>query len=412
MTPPGTARQAVVTVVGPRAWRRSLMLVAAGVFLAQVAFSLVVPFLPMFLRELGVRDGTSLWSGLAYSVTCLAAGVMAPVWGSLADRYGKKPMIVRAGVGMAITYLLMALVTDPVQLVIVRLLNGVVSGFIPAAIMLVSCTCPDEELAVSLGVVQAIGAAGGIMGPLLGGIMAGLVGIRTSMLVTAVLLVVAAVFPVVAVREERPSCREVSTIAADLRATLADPSLRVLFLVLGLAQAAVLVTQPTLPLWIEHLVPHRAELVTGAVFSVVGIATVVGSPLVVRLARVPYRVILLTSLFVSALFSVLQAIPRDPWGLGAFRFFFGLGNAGITVAGNTLIARCVGREARGRAFGVLNAFIYLGSVLGPLVGGAVGQGMGLDASFYAGGVILLLCGLLLRSGWQSVPGGDARQHTG
>ncbi|MDI6893624.1 MAG: MFS transporter [Bacillota bacterium] len=394
----------------PRAWRRSLILVAGGVFLAQVAFSLVIPFLPMFLRELGVRNGTSLWSGLAYSVTFLAAGVMAPVWGSLADRYGKRPMIVRAGVGMAITYLLTALVTDPIQLLVVRLANGLVSGFIPAAVMLVSCTCPEEQLALSLGVVQAIGAAGGITGPLLGGIMAELVGIRTSMVVTAFLLVLATLFPVIAVREERPSCRVASSIMGDVRGALAEPSLRVLFTVLGLAQAAVLVTQPTLPLWIEAMVPERAEVVTGIVFSVVGIATVVGSPLAVRLGWLRYRTLLLLSLLVSALFSALQALPHGPAGLGVLRFFFGLGNAGVTVAGNTLIARSVGRESRGRAFGVLNSFIYLGSVLGPLVGGAVGQGMGLAAPFHAGGLLLGVCVLLLRSGWRHLvaEGGTGR----
>lgn len=386
--------------VTPRAWRRSLILVATGVFLAQVAFSLVIPFLPMFLRELGVRDGTSLWSGLAYSVTFLAAGVMAPVWGSLADRYGKRPMIVRAGVGMAATYLLMALVGDPVQLVMVRLLNGLVSGFIPAAVMLVCCTCPEEQLAFSLGVVQAIGAAGGITGPLLGGLLAELVGIRTSMVVTAFLLVLATVFPLVGVREERPSGRTRSSIARDVRETLADPSLRVLFGVLGLAQAAVLVTQPTLPLWIAAMVPQRAEVVTGMVFSVAGVATVVGSPLSVRLGRLPYRVLLLLSLLVSALFSAMQALPRGPAGLAAVRFFFGLGNAGVTVAGNTLIARSASRESRGRAFGVLNSFIYLGSVVGPLLGGAVGQAMGLAAPFYAGAVLLGFCVLLLRWGWR------------
>jgi DHA1 family multidrug resistance protein-like MFS transporter len=384
----------------PRAWRRSLVLVATGVFLAQVAFSLVIPFLPMFLRELGVRDGTSLWSGLAYSVTFLAAGAVAPVWGSLADRYGKRLMIVRAGLGMAVTYLLTALVRNPVQLVSVRLLNGLVSGFIPAAVMLVSCTCPEEQLAFSLGVVQAIGAAGSITGPLLGGFLAELAGIRTSMVVTAFLLVLATLFPLLGVRDEGLSRRESYGVVRDVRDTLAEPPLRVLFGVLGLAQAAVLVTQPTLPLWIEAMVPERAEVVTGMVFSVAGVATVVGSPLSVRVGHLPYRVLLFLSLLVSALFSVLQALPRGAAGLAAVRFFFGLGNAGITVAGNTLIARSVSRESRGRAFGVLNSFIYLGSVVGPLVGGAVGQAMGLAAPFYAGGVLLGLCVLLLHRGWR------------
>lgn len=404
VTRAGTAASAVACT--PRAWRRSLMLVATGVFLAQVAFSLVIPFLPMFLRELGVKDETSLWSGLVYSVTFVAAGAMSPVWGSLADRYGKRPMILRAGVGMGITYIFMALVTDPGQLLLVRLANGLVSGFIPAAIMLVASACPEEQLALSLGVLQAIGAAGGITGPLLGGILADAVGIRTSMLVAAVMLVAAAGFPLWGVREERISRQRPSTIGAGLRESLTRPSLRILFPVLGLAQAAVLVTQPVLPLWIERLVPHRPEVVTGAVFSVVGIATVVGSPLVVRLVRLQYRVLLLGSLLVSALFGVLQALPRDPWSLAVLRFFFGLGNAGITVAGNTLVARSVDRDARGRAFGVLNSFIYLGSMLGPLVGGAVGQVLGLDASFYSGGVLLAACVLILGWGWRLVAAGS------
>lgn len=383
-------------------WRRSLVLIALGVFIAQVAFSLVIPFLPMFLQELGVVKRTSFWSGIIYSITFVAAGIMSPVWGSLADRHGKRPMILRAGVGMAITYGLMAVVTNHIQLLALRFLNGLVSGFIPAATMLVACACPEEQLALSLGTVQAIGAAGAITGPLLGGVLTELVGIRASMLIAALVLVLASLFPVLGVREEVNRGEAYSTVSADIRAALGNPSLRALFIIVGLAQAAVLTTQPTLPLWVQRLVPERAELITGVVFSVVGIATVIGSPLVTRLRGVDYRVILGLSLLASSLFSAAQGVAHSPWSLAGMRFFFGLGNAGVTVAANTLVARGTSRAARGRALGVLNSFIYLGSVVGPFAGGAVGDRFGLTSSFYAGAVLLVGAALLQRIWWRSI----------
>ncbi|HHY08449.1 MAG TPA: multidrug efflux MFS transporter [Corynebacteriales bacterium] len=112
----------------PRA-QKDLYLIALGVFIAQVAFSAVTPFLPSYLLQLGLKSHVSLWSGMVFSINYLTFGIMAPIWGSVSDRSGKKLMMLRAGIGMTITYSLMAFAKNPLQLLLIRGLNGMISGW-------------------------------------------------------------------------------------------------------------------------------------------------------------------------------------------------------------------------------------------------------------------------------------------
>jgi DHA1 family multidrug resistance protein-like MFS transporter len=369
-------------------WQRNLYLISLGVFVASIAFSTITPFLPIFLKELGLKNNTSLWSGLIFSINSLTFGIMAPIWGSISDKYGKKPMMARAGIGMGITYFLMSMVHNHMQLFILRGINGILSGYIPAAITLVASSSRPENLVYSLGIVQAASAVGNITGPLFGGISAKLLGIRGSMMFTGVLLFIAAILPFAAKVREEVSPGPKTSILKDIKSTLQNRQLVILFTVWLLVQAALMAVYPTLPLLISSISPENAELYTGAIFSIVGVSTALGAPLVGRIHKYSTSSILRFSLLACSAFTALQGLSASILTLGTVRFVFGFFNSAVTVAGNVLIAQSSDKGSQGSSFGMLNSIMSIGSVTGPIIGGYLGDHLGLPYSFFGGALLL------------------------
>lgn len=370
-----------VRIPGVR-WKRNLVMVCAGCFIVQASYTVVTPFLPIFVQQLGTAPDVSLWSGLLFSSSFLASAIMAPVWGSLSDRYGKRVMLVRAGFAIAATYALTAFATTHVQVLWLRVANGALSGYIPAATMLIAANTPDDELGFALGVLQTTVAVGTIMGPLFGGLMAHAFGIRGAFIACAVLPAAASVLALLGVREERIRRTEPSSVFRDVAAVLSTPALQALFAILLVTQAGALVIQPTLPLLISELAGENVPLATGVVFSLFGVSTALAAPLVSRRKKANYVLMLVYSLLLSALLSALQGVSRSIVGLGALRFIFGLPGAAMSVAINVLVARAATPETRGRAFGVMSGVSSGGAVVGPLIGGFLGGRFGVRSSFF------------------------------
>ncbi|MBE3574895.1 MAG: MFS transporter [Firmicutes bacterium] len=401
-------------------WRRNTAILAAGVFIAQIAFSMVAAFLPIYLQQLGLHRGVSLWAGMTFSVTSLTAAVMAPVWGLLADRHGKRIMLVRAGGGLAVTYFFMGLAHSHVELFLWRAVSGILSGFIPASIMLAATNTPENRLASALGAIQTASAVGMITGPLVGGAMAQALGIRGAFIGSACLLALATLVSALQVKEKVQRQEHPPTLMQGIRESMADPALRQLLLALLFVQSGVLMVQPTLPLLIARMNPQNVELVTGAIFSLVGLSTALGAPLVShRVERSGAKPVFMAGLWLATVLSGLQGLAASVWSLAGIRFAFGFANAAIAITGNVLIATYSDPQDRGRNFGLLNSVNYLGAVLGPLLGGAVGEHLGLRASFFSSSAVLAVAALtalpLLRAGQVPAPaqaGHDAQTALG
>lgn len=342
----------------------------------------------MFLVQLGLRDHTSLWSGLIFSINALAFAIMSPVWGSLSDRTGKKIMMARAGLGMGITYILMAFVTNHLQLLALRGINGLLAGYIPAAITLVAASSPPEHLNYSLGLVEAAAAIGNTTGPLFGGLAAKFLGIRGSMILTGLLLCVAAILPFTArVQEEiRPKAK--TSLVKEMAKTFRNRQLVIIFTVWLLVEAALMAILPTLPLLIGTLSPKNAEWYTGLIFSIMGVSTALGAPLAGKIHHYSPATIFKGALLVCAVLTALQGMVSSVVGLGALRFLFGFFNAAVTVSGNVLIAKSSDPGSQGSSFGILNGIISIGSVVGPIIGGYLGDHLGLASPFFGGAVLL------------------------
>src|SRR5690606_2545315 len=175
---------------GTTHWKRNLFVSAAGSFTTVAGITLILPILPLFVEDLGVHDtaGITAWSGIAYSATFLTAALTAPLWGHLGDRYGRKSMLIRASLGMAIAMSLIGLAENVRQLVALRLLAGLPGGYSSGSTILVAAQTPKEKSAWALGILSSAIMAGNIAGPLLGGSIAEIFGVKAAFFAVGALI--------------------------------------------------------------------------------------------------------------------------------------------------------------------------------------------------------------------------------
>ena len=376
-------------------WQKNLWAMSTGVLVASVSFTLFTPFYPDYFRELGVTDNLSIWTGIAISLSFLASGAMAPVWGSLADRYGKRIMVARSGYGMAVIMILTGLAASHWQFLFYRILNGLLAGFIPAAIMLTVSNTPRQKMGYALGILNTSVALGNIMGPFIGGALAQYVGIRMSIFLGAALLLGGTTLSFFGTKEKVVRPAERTTIVQDVKIVLGNPSLQVYFLCMVVFQMVIFIFMTTLPLRITELITTNTQLVIGILFSLTGLAVALGSPLVSRITRLSYDKLLLGGLLFSGALCVVQGITASIIILGLARLLFGFSNAFINVSGNVLITESSEKAMRGRVFGVLNAFTNFGAVIAPLIGGITGEHLGYASSFHGCAALFFLAGFVL-----------------
>lgn len=374
-------------------WRTNLWFLCAGTFIGNISFTMIVPFLPLYLTELGLQENVSLWSGFIISIAFLTYALMAPVWGSLADRYGKRVMLLRSGLGVTISIVLMGFAANHWQLFFLRGLHGLLSGFIPAAVMMVASNTPQAEMGYALGMVNSFIAIGSITGPFFGGLFLQFVNLRGIFFIAAGLLGLATVLAVAGTKEKVSKQTEKMSVRKDLAMVMRNRSLVVYFFCLGMVYIALTMLQPTLPLFIAELSPDNSEMATGVVYSIIGISMAIGSFYIGRIRNISYILVLLYGLVLCGVFSILQGLTYSVLLLGAERFLFGFANAAVNVSANVLITECTDESMRGRVFGTLNGWTAIGAVFGPLIGGGLGERFGNASSFYGSALVLFIAAL-------------------
>lgn len=371
-------------------WQRNLWVLAIGTFIANISFTLIIPFLPQYLTELGLKENFSMWSGFIFSINFLTYSIMAPIWGSLADRYGKRPMLLRSGVGIAVTYALMGFAGNHWQLLILRGINGILAGFIPAAIMLVATNTPEDKMGYALGILNTFIAIGMIMGPFVGGTLVKYFGVRLVLFISAGFLLAATAVVVMGTEEQIGRQTVRTSVLQDMRLVVGNKSIQLFFFCMLVLQLTNYMVQPVLPLRIAELIGENVEIVTGIIFSVMGISLALGSPMICKITGVSYQKILFFGLGISGLLNVIQGFTNSIWALGVERFMYGFAIASINVSGNVLITQCSDQEMRGRVFGLLNSFTATGAVFGPLIGGFMGESLGNASAFHGSAVFFFL----------------------
>lgn len=401
-----------------RHWRRNLAVCLAGSFTTIVGMTMLLPYLPLYVERLGVEGESSIvrWSGIAYAATFLAAALTAPLWGRLGDRYGRKPMLVRASLGMAVSIALTGLAQDVEQLVLLRLLTGVLGGYASGSVILVAAQTPKAHSASALGVLSIGVMAGTVVGPLVGGVAPGAIGVRTSFLVVGGVIFLAFLATTFGLREERPERSPGTGAAAPARGGSAawGPDRRRVAVLLGTASLLMFATmslEPVVTVFVGQLEPgtdHVAEL-AGVVMAVGALGSIASARRLGRLAdRIGHARVITGALIAASVALALQSVAAELWQLIVLRFAAGVALGGLLPAITAAIRHAVPDGVVGRVLGLSVSAQYVGQVLGPVLGGVVAGAFGLRSVFLMTAAVLLLGAALSRVGAPRAPvGGGA-----
>lgn len=383
-------------------WKVVLALLTCNVLFMSASYTMIIPFLPMYLtNELGVDDtSVSLWAGLSFSVTFFVSAVMAPIWGRIADRKGKRLMAMRASLLIAVSYLLGGIVTSPEQLIIVRVFHGFASGLWPMDLAIMTLYAPQERLGFSLGIMQGTLTAGGVVGPLLGGVLAELFGMRTSFYIGGLALFINFLAFTFIIKEP-PMPKSSVPLTAEEKNPMHlwhIPILRTMMIVSTLAQMVLYILMPVITTYIKALAGSMDNIVfvAGAVFSLSGIAGAIAAPLwgIYGTRRTYFNSMFLAMLFGGIMFT-LQGIPDTLMPFAVMQFGVGLFIAGIQPSLNAIIAQHTPPQLKGSVFGLLFSAQQIGGAAGPLLGGVVATYLGMHYLFPTAGSILLMLALFV-----------------
>ena len=384
-------------------WKILLAMMVTFALMMSSSYTMLIPFLPIYMQsELGATaDNVSLWSGVTYAITFAISAFVSPIWGKLSDKMGKKPMIIRASFLLAITYFLGGIVRTPFELFLVRAFQGIASGLWPACLVMMSACVPKNKIGISMGLMQSANICGGIIGPLLGGILATAFGMRNSFYVGAVALSLITVTTILFIKEP-PVAPEKEINKAQNTSYLTfikDKNILILLLCVCMTNLVILQIQPIVSLYVQQLSHNsdKAVLLTGFIMSLGGIAGALASPLWGKTGQKVGFYKTITLAFISAgLLMSLQGVPNSLVFFGLMQFLCGLGFSGIFPSANSILVLLTPPSSRGMGFGSLFSAQMIGGALGPVIGGVIVSFMSFNTVYIISGSILFVIGIYLK----------------
>lgn len=385
-------------------WKKNLFVLWGAGFFLMAAMSSIMPFLPLHISQnFGITSESevSIWSGLIFGINFLSAFLISPLWGKLADRHGRKIMILRSGFGMAIVTILMGLATNVYQLLILRLINGLVAGFIPASIALIATNTPKEKTGYALGVLNSGTVAGTIIGPLLGGVAAEFIGYNQIFVYTGILVFIGALLVLFFVNENFSPIEtdERNSFTGDFMEIIKAKPLFAIFLVAFLIQYAIMNINPILSLFVEELNPPlgNVSLFAGIIVASTGFSNMIFSPKLGKLGdQHGSEKVLFFSLLGAAILFIPQAFSTSVWLLILWRFLLGITLGGLLPSVNSLITKYAPKGKESLTFSFSSSAVFLGNFLGPVTGGVLAALLGYKGLFLFTGSLLLISSLLVR----------------
>lgn len=375
-------------------WKRNLYICWFGSFFTAVGMNLVIPFLPLYITQLGENHNVEVWSSLAFSSTFLTAAIFSPIWGKLADKYGRKPMLLRASLGMAVIMILIGFVQNVYQLVALRFVMGAIAGFIPAAIILVATQTPSKMSGRALGILSTGGVGGTLIGPVIGGLLGDLIGLRQVFWITGIMLLFTFILSLYIKEDFVPadSLKNKKGIEPISKKAVIKLTFGVI-LTTFILQSALTSIQPFLTLYVADLAGNISylALLAGIVTAVSGFSNIVSAPFLGKLSDKvgPHRVLKVSLVFVAVIFA-FHAFVDSVWQLILLRFLLGFGLGGLLPAINTYLKKIIPDSLTGQAFGYNQTAQYMGNVAGPLWGGVVASNLGISYVFIVSSGLLLL----------------------
>ena len=382
-------------------WKRTVYISLVCVFCTAFGVSQLAPILPLYFHGLGVQtpEAMSLWSGLSTGATYIIVCLAAPFWGRVADKKGRKITLIRSSFGMALCNALIAFQTTPEGVVLIRLIQGLVSGFYSASITLIASETPIERTGWALGLLASANLAGSLIGPLLGGYIADTVGIRNDFIIVGALMGLAGVLATIFIHENyvpKPNPEKLSI--RKLKEQIPEFNSIVALCVASFIYAICIMSlQPVISVYIKGIVPSDTEnlaFIAGAVFSAMGIAQLMSSsPLGKLVDKIGPRKVLVVSLIYVGVLNIPQAYVSDVYQLAIIRFLQGFGLGGMLPALNTYLSSKTPREFTGQVFSYNQSCLFFGYFLGSVGGASLMAWLGFTTLFWVSGGLFIISAL-------------------
>jgi len=400
------------TIQSTSSWKNTLVVIWFTELVAIVGFSVVLPILPLYVRELGVQDEQQvrIWSGVIFSAHAVTMAIFSPIWGALSDRYGRKVMVERAMFSGALLIAAMGFAQNVGQLALMRFLTGAFTGTVTAATALVATTVPRERSGYALGLLQMAIYIGASLGPLLGGLVADNFGFRAAFLVTGGLLFLAALGVLIFIKEDfepvsltvdekvatnTPRPKLPRRVWNHLSPVLSSPALLGVMGVRLLMRLGSRLMGPVLPLFVEAIAPPNARVasITGVVSGVSAAAGAVGALGLGRLGdRLGYRTTLVICAIISAACYLPQYFVGDTATLLLLQGGTGLAMGGILASLSASLALLAPEGQEGIVYGVDSSVVSVANSIGPMVGSALAAWLGLRVPFLLAAGVFAVAG--------------------
>lgn len=376
-------------------WKRNLWVCCAASFIVSIGMSQMAPMLPLYVAELGITDHGAIarWSGIIFGCNFVSLAIFSPIWGRLADRWGRKPMVLRASLWLSLIMFGMGLAQNVWQLCGLRLLQGALSGYQAAVIPLIAQETPKEHSGWALGMLFTGQVSGSLLGPLLGGWLFELVGCRHTFFVIGTFCFLG-FLSLFSVKENfTPLSQSAILSMKDVWKKLPQPNLIIcLFVTTLLMQFATMSIQPIITVYIAQIVSSsdHLALIAGAVFSCSGFASMLAASRLGRLSdHIGPEKVLLASLILAGMDFIPQGLVTTPLELGILRFILGIAIAGLLPSVNSLIRQYTPAACLGRIYGFNQSAQFIGMFGGAFLGGHIAESIGIRYVFFISAALLL-----------------------
>lgn len=384
-------------------WRKNLYIMFFAQLITAVGFSSMFPFLPLYVKSLGTHTNLSieLMAGLVYSAHAFAMMIASPLWGVVADRYGRKLMVERAMFGGSVILLLMAFVNSAEQLVVLRVIQGFITGTVAAGNALVASSAPRQRTGYAMGLLQVALGAGFALGPLIGGLVSDAAGYSATFYVTASLLFLSGIMVYLGVKEDfDPAQLETyqrKSILNEWRDILSAAGVKSTYLIRFFSQLGRMMILPIAPLFIATILvnPGRLNTFTGLVIGISSAATTISALILGPLGdKTGHRRVVIVSSVFAALLYVLQSYVTAGWQLLTLQALVGIAIGGIIPAVSALLARLTLSGEEGAVYGIDNSITSASRTVAPLMGAAVAVSISLRFAFAFTGVLFAITALV------------------
>lgn len=382
-------------------WKRNLIVCWFGMFVVGIGMSQIAPVLPLYIRHLGISSTALIerYSGIAFGVTFIISAIFSPIWGRAADRWGRKPMLLRASLGMAVVVFSMGFARNVYELIGLRLLLGVITGYSTACTTLIATQTDAEHAGWALGTLSTSSIAGSLLGPIIGGYVEENLGLPAVFFITGALVLISFITTLLFVRETfTPQDKKLLGIM-DIWKNIPEKGLTiVMFITLLMIAMALYSIEPIITVYVGELSRNsdHVALLAGITFSAAGLANIIAAPQLGKISDKtgPHK-IMLGALIAAGIFFIPQALVRNPWQLIGCRFLLGLASAGLIPSVNTFIKKITPDFLTGSVFGFTMSAMYLGAFGGSVLGGQVAAYLGIRCLFFFTSTLLFLNAMLI-----------------